>query len=140
MPIDYKEYPKNWKTEIRPAVLKRAGELRDAMTNEIIRHANCEECNVPNYAIIYRPEKGKADWEFAPEGHESDAMLLDGIKFSKIILTIAHLDHDKLNHDVKIERLKALCQRCHLVYDKDHHAANRKYGRQHKINNHKLDL
>ena len=25
MPIDYSKYPDNWKTEIRPAVLKRAG-------------------------------------------------------------------------------------------------------------------
>lgn len=127
MPINYKEYPPNWKTEIRPAVLERAKNC-------------CEECNVPNYAIIYRPIKGKSDWELAPEGHESDAMLLDGIKFSKIILTIAHLDHDKLNHDVKLERLKALCQRCHLVYDKNHHAVNRRYGRNHKTNNHTLDL
>lgn len=127
MPIDYSEYPPNWKTEIRPAVLKRANNC-------------CEECDVPNYAIIWRPIKGKSDWELAPEGHEADAMALDGIKFSKIILTIAHLDHDKLNHDVALDRLKALCQRCHLVYDKNHHVANRKYGRNHKTNNFKLDL
>lgn len=37
---------------------------------------------------------------------------------SKVILTIAHLDHDPENWDVKDERLKALCQKCHLQYDR----------------------
>lgn len=127
MPINYKEYPKNWKTEIRPAVLKRANNC-------------CEECFVPNHELIYRSIKGKSDWLLAPEGHMVDSMALDGVKFTKIILTIAHLDHDKLNHDVKLDRLKALCQRCHLKYDMSHHVDNRKYGRKHKDNNLKLDL
>lgn len=118
MPIDYKEYPPNWKTEIRPAVLQRANNC-------------CEDCGVPNYALIYRPYKNKPDWKLAPGGHEADAMVLDGIKFTKIILTIAHLDSDKENHDVKLGRLKALCQRCHLKLDINHHTANRKYGRNH---------
>lgn len=104
MPINYKEYPANWKTEIRPFVLKRAGNC-------------CEWCRVPNYAIIYRPEKGKSHWKLAPEGHEADTMAMDGVKFTKIVLTVAHLDHDKENHDVKLDRLAALCQRCHLLYD-----------------------
>jgi len=92
----------------------------------------CEECGVPNYAIIYRPNKGKPEWELMPEGLLADAMALDGIKFTKVILTIAHLDHDKINHEVKLERLKALCQRCHLRLDINHHVSNRKYGRNHK--------
>jgi hypothetical protein len=41
-----------------------------------------------------------------------------------VVLTIAHLDHDELNHEVKDERLKALCQHCHLNYD-----AKEKYRR-----------
>lgn len=127
MPIDYSEYPPNWKTEIRPAVLKRAKDC-------------CEDCGVPNYAIIYRPTKGKHDWILWPEGMEGEALWIDGVKSVKIILTIAHLDHDKLNHDVSIDRLKALCQRCHLILDAAHHAANRKYGRNHKTNNLKFEL
>lgn len=127
MPINYKEYPSNWKTEIRPAILERANNC-------------CEECGVPNHELIYRPTKGKPDWLLAPEGHMADAMALDGVKFTKIILTIAHLDHDKLNHDVSLDRLKALCQRCHLKYDMSRHVENRKYGRKHRDNNFKLDL
>lgn len=127
MPIDYSEYPPNWKKEIRPAILKRANNC-------------CEDCFAPNHQYVWRPTKGKPDWELMPEGHEADVMALDGIKFVKIILTIAHLDHDKLNHDVKLERLKALCQRCHLNYDRNHHSQNRKYGRKHNQNNLKLNL
>ena len=41
------------------------------------------------------------------------------LKIIKIVLTIAHLDHDETNWDVKDERLAALCQRCHLRYDKN---------------------
>lgn len=36
---------------------------------------------------------------------------------AKIVLTIAHLDHDETNFGVSDERLQALCQRCHTRYD-----------------------
>lgn len=39
---------------------------------------------------------------------------------SKVVLTIAHLDHDPENWDVSDDRLKALCQKCHLAYDREH--------------------
>lgn len=126
-PIDYSEYPKNWKTEIRPAVLARAKDC-------------CEWCGLPNGALIHRYGKGKADWELWPEGMESEVWSLDGKKCTKVVLTIAHLDHDKLNHDVPLERLAALCQKCHLGHDIKKHTENRKYGRNHSKNNFKLDL
>lgn len=66
----------------------------------------CEFCGVENYSIVHRIYKN---------GFEKDV---------KIILTIAHLDHDEINHNVKIERLRALCQQCHLRYD-----AKEKYRR-----------
>lgn len=50
--------------------------------------------------------------------------VLPNPKKVKVILTIAHLDHDETNHDVKDERLKAACQICHLRYD-----AKEKYRR-----------
>jgi hypothetical protein len=49
---------------------------------------------------------------------------------SKVVLTVAHLDHDKTHADPA--RLKAMCQRCHLKYDLPRHISNRKYGRKHK--------
>jgi hypothetical protein len=39
---------------------------------------------------------------------------------SKVVLTVAHLDHQPENCDPT--NLKAWCQRCHLHYDKKHHA------------------
>lgn len=52
---------------------------------------------------------------------------------SKVVLTVAHLGkphpdgtpgdkHDKL--DVRDENLAALCQRCHLNFDRDEHRLN----------------
>lgn len=43
---------------------------------------------------------------------------------SKVVLTVAHLDHTPENVDPT--NLLAACQRCHLRYDKDHHAASRR--------------
>jgi hypothetical protein len=38
-----------------------------------------------------------------------------------VILTVAHLDHTPEN--CADDNLKAMCQRCHLRYDRHHHAA-----------------
>jgi len=113
MPIDYKEYHPKWSLISRLIRFKRAGNL-------------CEWCDAPNGRLIYRLQKGKSDWALAPEGHEIDVMHEDGVRFVKIVLTVAHLDHNKKNN--RFDNLAALCQRCHLTYDAKHHATNRKYG------------
>ena len=46
---------------------------------------------------------------------------------TKIILTTAHLNRDTM--DNREENLAALCQKCHLLYDRFQHAHSRKYGR-----------
>lgn len=43
---------------------------------------------------------------------------------SRVVLTVAHLNHDEA--DCREENLAAYCQRCHLAYDADHHAATRR--------------
>lgn len=43
MPCNYKNYPPNWFTEIRPRILERAKNC-------------CEQCFVKNYEIILRGE------------------------------------------------------------------------------------
>lgn len=135
MPIDYKEYPKNWKNEIRPAVLQRAGN-------------KCEWCGLENHAVIKREKNGfrrptAAEWDIIhSKVRNGDYSFQRSIKFhgfSIVVLTIAHLDHDKSNHDVELSRLAALCQKCHLGHDIGHHVANRKYGRNHRQQP-KLDL
>lgn len=115
MPIDYKKYPPNWKTEIRPAILERAGNC-------------CEQCGLPNYTTVWRAQrKGRTRWDTSLENlkeFEADGWLTWPDNPIKVILTIAHLDHDETNHDVKLDRLKALCQLCHLQMD-----AKEKYRR-----------
>ena len=109
MPIDYKEYHPEWKTKIRPDILERD------------KHC-CKFCGVKNHSIIHRTGKGMFEWVYWPEGMESEAWTLDGLKSTKIVLTIAHLDHDKTNNDY--DNLAALCQKCHLGIDLKHHMKN----------------
>lgn len=133
MPIDYSRYPPNWKTEIRPAVLERANNC-------------CEFCGVENYSMQWRGRKqvreGKRLKKRVFLYRSEEAALADGCNYTtvgggkqpykeigiyqtKVILTIAHLDHDEENWDVELDRLRALCQLCHLQYD-----AKEKHRRQ----------
>lgn len=123
MPINYKLYPANWKTEIRPAILERA------------KHC-CEQCGVKNHDIGYRDATGKFyGWQLIEDLLETKGYDIfchelkncydskgNPTKPIKIVLTIAHLDHDITNNDPA--NLKALCQKCHLNYDKDQHRGN----------------
>lgn len=55
-------------------------------------------------------------------GHEA------WITGSKVVLTTAHLNHQP--EDCRDENLLAMCQGCHLHYDRDHHAESRRRNRQ----------
>lgn len=105
MPIDYSKYPANWKTEIRPAILERAGN-------------KCEFCGVPNGHIVYRDVSGRSGQK---------RTCYSNLKAVKIVLTVAHLNHDIT--DNRPENLRALCQRCHLTHDKEQHAQTRRRNR-----------
>lgn len=41
----------------------------------------------------------------------------------KVILTVAHLDH--VPENCRDANLRAMCQACHLHYDREHHAETR---------------
>jgi 5-methylcytosine-specific restriction endonuclease McrA len=43
---------------------------------------------------------------------------------STVVLTIAHLDHTPEHNDPS--NLRAMCQGCHLHYDREHHAETRR--------------
>lgn len=83
-------YPSNWKSEIRPAILRRATNC-------------CEKCGVANDTRVRRESRL-------------------GFRMVRIVLTIAHLDHDPRN--CAPENLAAWCQKCHLDYDREHHMRN----------------
>lgn len=113
-------YPANWKKEIRPAALERAGH-------------KCQHCDVPNYAVA---RWANGTWQIDSERIESFAMskveaaINNDVcewepgdpKWIVIVLTIAHLNHDPT--DNRPENLRALCQRCHLKWDAMLHKTN----------------
>lgn len=59
---------------------------------------------------------GKCEWCPAEQGKPHP------ITGSKVVLTVAHLDHTPEN--CHRANLRALCQRCHLRYDAEHHRRN----------------
>lgn len=134
MPIDYSKYHPKWSLISRLIRFKRAKN-------------RCEWCGVPNGRIITRLSDG-----FIEANEELQTMSIQEVKkynlkylvpynlpvFTKIILTVAHIDRDKTNN--RFNNLAALCQKCHLNHDKQQHINNRKYGRNHKDNQLTLNL
>lgn len=126
-PENRARYPSNWKTEIRPAILKRAQD-------------KCERCQAPNGQTIFRftsrgiymLEDGEMfdaeTGDFLRIGRLTDEPTGEHDDFVRIVLTIAHLDHKPENCDPS--NLRALCQRCHLRYDHAHHMANARETRR----------
>lgn len=47
---------------------------------------------------------------------------------SRVVLTVAHLDHTPETRDET--KVKAMCNGCHLHYDRDHHAETREKTRK----------
>ena len=97
MPIDYKKYCKDWKLRSKFIRFYRADNL-------------CEVCGLINYSHVNK--------------HTRELCLPDENDSIKIVLTVAHLDHNINNNS--FFNLKAMCQRCHLRYDAKHHAETRR--------------
>lgn len=127
MPIRATErdrYPPDWK-KISHAARERAGN-------------RCEQCKAPNGEYVIRFTTDQEEFSrqayMLSRGQVFDAVTGDALGFmrgsdvppnarwTRIILTVAHLDHQPEN--CAPENLRALCQRCHLAYDADLHKAN----------------
>lgn len=122
MPIRDEEkarYPKDW-PEISRRIREREGN-------------RCKWCKAPNGEAVVRAEDGSS--YMLAEGQVHDAATGEylgrargseypGYRMVKIVLTVAHLDHRPEN--VADDNLAALCQRCHLHYDRHHHASTRR--------------
>lgn len=138
MPIRASEkarYPKDW-----PAISQR---IRERAGN------CCEFCGLKNYSLGGRTKHGgwlaaqpkgekltRLEWPEPGEYWWCGNGETEGrarLKIVRIVLTVAHLDHTPEN--VGDENLKALCQRCHLVYDAKHHAKNAAETRRKKFAN-----
>jgi hypothetical protein len=70
--------------------------------------------------------KERTSWRCEGSPKYPDCRALHGhphpVTGSKVVVTVAHLDHDPRNSDDA--NLRVWCQRCHLTYDAAHHAAN----------------
>jgi hypothetical protein len=110
---------------------------------------------VPNHEYVLRGKFGEVDayqnidqiiysavdGTWLSDGRDFDTVECDiNAKAVKIVLTIAHLDHDADNHNVTDDRLMAMCQKCHNNYDKEYRIANRKKTVDNKKGLLKLDL
>ena len=73
-----------------------------------------------NWKAISLARRQAAGWrcEWCPAEHGQP----HPVTGSTVVLTVAHLDHQPENVDP--DNLRALCQRCHLAYDADHHRIN----------------
>ncbi len=122
MPVDYKNYPINWKTHIRPQILARAKN-------------RCEECGLPNYATINIPDREivHENETYALAKHSLNFCWANNNteKFTIIVLTIAHKDHNPMNSHP--ENLLALCQACHNRMDVRHRIATRQRNRRQQL-------
>jgi hypothetical protein len=105
-------YPPNWH-EISLAIRERAGQ-------------RCEECGVPNYEIgawadghWWKAECKGAGCHDNPCAGEEFPCRYNGevrwLKTIRIVLTVAHLNHDP--RDCSPDNLRAWCQRHHNRYD-----------------------
>lgn len=101
-------YPADWK-EIRGYVLKRAGD-----------RCECDGLCGADHAItgLGRHRCGEKN------GEEGRSMR------GKVVLTVAHLNHDASAGDHSFANLAALCQACHLRYDAPHNARKARKTRE----------
>lgn len=97
MPIDYKNYPKNWKTEIRPRILKRATD-EDGVQR-------CEWCAAANYEP--HPITGSKVVLTIAHIHDHDPMACDNNNLAALCQK-CHLSYDAKMHaqNAKLSRLK----------------------------------
>jgi hypothetical protein len=109
-PENIDRYPPDWQ-QIRERILKRAG-------NRCEGSPAFPDCRAPNNWC-----RIKSTGTLVPPHHivtVDGRPLLAPDEFTRIVLTIGHLDHTPENCDES--NLRAWCQRCHLNYDAKHHA------------------
>ena len=114
-----------WQT-FRASILARAsnacectGECGDAHGHPAFRNV----CSAPNGSFILREDANPAAWAlFDDVGKWISCDPFGKAERVKVILTIAHLNHQE--GDDRVANVKAMCQRCHLRLDRHQHATN----------------
>lgn len=129
MPIDYKKYPEQWLETIRPRIMKRADGLCEATGcdfkhNELVWSVKYRGRVTGWYRNYNEAMEQPRTIECRKNRQTGQSEIVPNPKQVKVLITIAHLDHDECNHAVSDDRLMAMCQLCHLRYD-----AKEKYRR-----------
>jgi hypothetical protein len=134
-PENKHRYPKNWDWITARIHARAVG--RCECTGECGKHPSGERCDryhlqefrlpedeayMPDMFATYSDVYGKIHQEWSDE-KDCWVQIRDPYSYVKIVLTVAHLDHTPENCD--FSNLKAMCQRCHLAYDAQHHAQSR---------------
>lgn len=114
-PENKEKYPANWK--------KISADIRFNRARN-----RCEVCGIKNYQVIYRMPGGLyrlpslTDWDMIHSRikncHSNFTESLKYHGFTRVVLTVAHLDHNPENNDYR--NLMAMCQKCHNNYDRNH--------------------
>ena len=95
----------------------------------------CENCGRPHGKLVYHLGDGRwwdeeqRTWRNGQGRSLRRLPALRGPQFAvipatRVVLACAHLDHDPGNN--RPRNLKALCQRCHLLHDRDEHQRRRR--------------
>ena len=113
-------YPKDWDVISRYVREFRAGN-------------KCEVCGIENYRVIKRCSGGRyrdltsQEWElvhfWVAKLEVKLEKVLKHFGFTRIVLTVGHLDHTPENNDYS--NLRAMCQYCHNCYDMPMRVLNR---------------
>ena len=127
MPIDRSRYPSEWNV-ISKRIRERDGN-------------RCKACRVENGTLIVRhfPTKtfmlddGRIMDEDTGEivANANVSSHPTGDRAIRVVLTVAHLDHDSSNNAE--ENLAALCQLHHLRLDAEQHAASSRATRRKRL-------
>lgn len=143
-PEDRSKYGPGW-ARLSREVREAAGQRCDCRGECGDDHAGntCQvgaRCQAPNGATIIRHRAKPQFWlllttaigETGTGGTLDDSMLGEwSPRPIRVVLTVAHLDHDAANHDR--DNLRAMCQRCHLRLDRHQHARNAAATRARKV-------
>lgn len=126
MPMQPDRYPPDW-----PERAQRIKE-RDGWT--------CRHCGARHDELGAHDDTGHWWAEDQLQADPAMVELLFGtvvvqtVQMKRVVVTVAHLDHDETNWLVSDDRLLTLCAACHLRYDADDNARRRKYGRNYRDN------
>jgi hypothetical protein len=100
----------------------------------------CEHCRRPHGRLVFHLGDGRWWDDEAGTWRNGQGRALtrlppcapspndEALRTTKVVLATAHLDHDPGNNTQR--NLKAFCQRCHMLHDREEHRRRRQNARR----------